>query len=244
MFETTVVESKLHPIRKGRYVTLPVSVALHVLAISGAIASSVWSVSFPTNSPSQYESFAGLRPAPVVPPEQPPVRVELPKPNPTQSTPQPVFSEPPPSNPTILTPGEIPNEIPNVEPGGGGPAEIAVGDPSAVHPGGGGGGGEIGNVTPMQVGPGRATMPEVLRRVQPIYPHMLVSVGLPGSAVVECVVGRDGVIESATVVRATHQLFGAAARDAVMPWKFLPGRLRGEPVATIFQLTVNFEVRR
>jgi TonB family protein len=96
----------------------------------------------------------------------------------------------------------------------------------------------------VQVGPGRATMPVVIKRVQPVYPKMLATINVKGSAVVECVVGRDGVIESATVVHATHVLFGEAAREAVMQWKFLPGRLGSEPVATIFQLTVTFQVQR
>jgi hypothetical protein len=28
-----------------------------------------------------------------------------------------------------------------------------------------------------------------------------------------------------------------------MQWKFLPGRLQGQPVSTIFQLTVTFQVK-
>jgi TonB family protein len=242
MFETAVVESKPHPIRKGRIATLPVSVALHALAFSGVIASSVWSVALPTNSPAQYESFNGVRTVPV-PPQEKPVRVEPAKPATQQTRPQSLFTEPQVTNPTTLTPGQIPNHIPDVKPGGGGLPEVPVGDPSLVGPGGGSNQSEIGS-GPVEVGPGRATMPVVLKRVQPVYPQLLVNVGLRGTAVVECVVGRDGVIESARVVSASHQLFGEAARNAVMQWKFLPGRLQGQNVATIFQLTVTFEVRR
>ncbi|MBI2213364.1 MAG: TonB family protein [Acidobacteria bacterium] len=243
MFETVAVESKPHPIRKGRVATLPVSIALHALAISGVIASNVWSVSFPTNSPAQYESFHGAQAVPVPPEQEQPRRVEPPQPKPEQRSQESIFTERPAQNPTTATPIGIPDTIPDVEAGGGGLPEIAVGDPSLAGPGGGesqvGSGGE-----PVAVGPGRATMPVILKRVQPIYPKMLVAVGLKGSAVVECVVGRDGAIESARVVRATHPLFGDAARDAVLQWKFLPGRLSNQPVATIFQLTVNFEVKR
>jgi len=245
MFETVVVESKPHPIRKGKMATLPVSVALHALAITGVIVSNVWSVTLPTNAPAQYEAFNGARAVPLPPPEKP-VRVDPPKPvdrQPQQQQPS-VFTEPPASNPTILTPTAVPNTTPNVEPGVGGPRELAVGDPSLVGPGGGGSASDSSDSGPVQVGPGRATMPVVLKRVQPVYPQLLVTVGLPGSAVVECVVGRDGVIESARVVHATNPLFGEAAREAVMQWKFLPGRLQGQPVATIFSLTVTFQVKR
>lgn len=244
MFETVAIESKPHPIRKGRMATLPVSVALHALAISGVIVSNVWTVSLPTNAPAQYEAFQGARTVPVPPREERPVHVDPPKPATpqTREQQQSVFTDPPAQNPTTLTPVGTPDYIPNVEPGVGGPAEVAVGDPSLVGPGGSGSGDDVDR-GPVQVGPGRATMPEVLARVQPVYPVMLVKIGLRGTATVECIVGRDGTIESARVVRATHALFGEAARDAVLQWKFRPGKLQGQPVATIFQLTVSFEVR-
>jgi TonB family protein len=244
MFETVVVESKRHPIRKGSVAVLPVSIALHALAIGGVIASSVWSVPLPTNAPAQYEAFAGVRPMPAMAVERPPVKVEPPPKGEPPKGPESIFTQQPVSNPTTLTPIAVPDTIPDVDPGGGGLPEVPVGDPSLVGPGSGGIDLGDGNGAPVEVGPGRATMPVVLKRVQPVYPKLLVSVGLRGSAVVECVVGRDGVIESARVVRATHQLFGDAARDAVMEWKFLPGRLRGDAVATVFQLTVTFEVQR
>ncbi|MFA6955012.1 MAG: energy transducer TonB [Thermoanaerobaculia bacterium] len=245
MFETVVVESRPHPIRKGRVATLPVSVALHALAITGVIVSNVWSVTLPTNAPAQYEAFQGVQAVPVPPPQERLVRVDPPKPGPQPPQQQPsVFTEPPAQNPTIITPGQIPNHIPDVPAGGGGLPEVPVGDPSLVGPGGGGSSTEVGGGGPVQVGPGSASMPVVIKRVQPVYPQLLVNIGLRGSATVECVVGRDGVIESAKVVHATNPLFGEAARDAVLQWKFVAGRLRGQPVATIFQLTVTFEVKR
>jgi len=245
MFETAVVESKLHPIRKGRVATLPVSVALHALAITGVIVSNVWSVTLPTNAPAQYEAFNGARAVPLPPPERP-VRVDPPKPvtHQTEQQDRSVFTEPTAQNPTILTPGKVPDFIPNVNAGGGGLPEVPVGDPNLVGPGGGGSSSDVGGGGPVQVGPGSASMPVVIKRVQPVYPQLLVKVGMPGSAIVECVVGRDGVIESAQVVHATNPLFGEAAREAVMQWKFLPGRLQGQPVSTIFQLTVTFQVKR
>jgi protein TonB len=242
MFETVAVESRPHPIRKGRVATLPVSVALHALAIGAVVASSVWSVSVPTSAPAQYEAFAGAQAVPVPPPQERPVRTEPQRPAQQPSQQQSVFTQPAAQNPTTLTPTEVPGTIPDVEANGGGLPEVPVGDPSLVGPGGGGGQSDDGG--PVQVGPGRATMPVVTRRVQPVYPQMLVKVGLRGSATVECIVGRDGTIESARVVHATHALFGEAARDAVLQWKFLPGRLGNQPVATIFQLTVSFDVKR
>jgi len=239
MFETVAVESRAQPIRRGRLATLPVSVALHALALSAAVLSSVWDVTLPKNAPAQFQAFGGVRPTPALPVEQP-VRAEPPKSEGPKS--QTIFSQPVPTNPTTQTPRSIPDQIPDVTAGEQGPPEIAVGGPGSPTVGEPAGGGD--QVGPVEVGPGMAMMPKVLRRVQPEYPRLLISAGLRGSAVVECVVGRDGVITSATVVTATHQLFGESARVAVMQWRFLPGRLNGEPVATIFRLTVNFDVKR
>lgn len=242
MFETVVVESRVQPIRRTRVAVLPVSVGLHGLAVTAAILSSVWSVVLPVNAPPQFESFRGIRPAPALPVERQPVKAAEPPKSDVAKPQQSVFSDPVQTNPTVPTPNSIPNEIPEVGPATSGLPEIAVAGPGSQS---GSNGTDIGGpVGPVQVGPGSATMPVVRVRVQPEYPKILVGVGVRGQAVVECVVGEDGVITSATVVSATHQLFGDSARRAVMQWKFLPGRLNGQPVATIFRLTVTFEVRR
>ena len=41
MFETTVVESKKHPIGLQKFLTLPISIALHVVVITGAIVGAI-----------------------------------------------------------------------------------------------------------------------------------------------------------------------------------------------------------
>lgn len=241
MFETVVVESRVQPIRRTRVAVLPVSLGLHGLAVTAAILSGVWGVVLPMNAPPQFESFRGMRPAPVMPAVKPPVPVNPPPKGESPKTPDSVFTQAPISNPTVQTPDSIPDTIPEVGPTGNSLPEIAVAGPgSSGSPTGSG----FGATEPIQVGPGSATMPVVRVRVQPEYPELLTKMGLRGTAIVECVVGEDGVITSATVVKATHPLFGESARNAVMQWKFLPGRLNGQTVATIFQLTVTFEVRR
>ncbi|MCM2315384.1 MAG: TonB family protein [Thermoanaerobaculia bacterium] len=241
MFETVVVESRVQPIRRTRVAVLPVSLGLHGLAVSAAILSSIWGVVLPMNAPPQFESFQGMRPAPAMPEVKPQVRVDPPPKGEPPKTPASVFTQAPISNPTVQTPEAIPDTIPEVGPAGSSLPEIAVAGPGSS---GSPTGSEFVGTEPIQVGPGSATMPVVRVRVQPEYPELLTKMGLRGTAIVECIVGEDGVITSATVVKATHPLFGESARNAVMKWKFLPGRLNGQPVATIFQLTVTFEVRR
>ena len=47
MFETTVVESRKQKFGLQKYMTLPVSIALHAIVIAGAIFGAVWNVEFP-----------------------------------------------------------------------------------------------------------------------------------------------------------------------------------------------------
>jgi len=61
MFETTVVESKKHKIGLQKYLTLPVSIGLHVIVVGGVIFGTVWNVSFPTNSPAQVAQYGCCR---------------------------------------------------------------------------------------------------------------------------------------------------------------------------------------
>ena len=53
MFETTVVESKKHKVGIQRFMTLPVSIALHVVIVAAVVIGAIWNVSFPTHSPAQ-----------------------------------------------------------------------------------------------------------------------------------------------------------------------------------------------
>ena len=58
MFETTVVESRKQKVGIQKFLTLPVSIALHVIVVAGMIVGAVWNVSFPTNSPAQVAQYS------------------------------------------------------------------------------------------------------------------------------------------------------------------------------------------
>jgi TonB family protein len=61
--------------------------------------------------------------------------------------------------------------------------------------------------------------------------------------IVECIIDKTGHIRDAHVVGSNFGAFERPALDAVQQWLFAPGTLHGEPVDTIFDLTVKFEVR-
>lgn len=246
MFETTVVESRVEHTSRTRAMTLPVSVGLHAAVISAAVLASTWSVTMPKASPPQFRPLV-LPMTPRVPlPVQPPRQPEPRQPEPQQQ----VRVDAPPAGPMIdAPPTSIPPTIPNLTPG----QETGPVDRNAPFDWTGagnerGGGSEDGDGTattgPLIPGVGGVTKPITIKRVEPNYPPLLIKAKLNGFAIVECIVEEDGRITSAQVVDTNHPLFGEAAREAVLQWKFLPGRLNGEPVPTIFNLTVKFEVRR
>ena len=67
MFETTVVESRRTKVGIEKYLTLPVSIGMHVVVILAVIVGTIWSVSFPTNSPAVVAQYA-LAVSPFLPP--------------------------------------------------------------------------------------------------------------------------------------------------------------------------------
>src|SRR5438067_7652885 len=104
MFESTVVESKKHKVGIQRYLTLPVSIALHVVIIAAVVIGAIWNVSFPTNSPAQVAQYS-MAAAPPPPPPRPP-----PPPKATPQTQQVVKVEVP-KNIQEMAPTQVPEKV-------------------------------------------------------------------------------------------------------------------------------------
>ena len=54
--------------------------------------------------------------------------------------------------------------------------------------------------------------------------------------------GRHGNVDTVKVIKGLPAGLSESAMTAVRRWKFRPGTLNGRPVATIFNLTVNFKL--
>ena len=57
--------------------------------------------------------------------------------------------------------------------------------------------------------------------------------------ILEAIVGTDGSVKSAQVLRG-HPLLDEAAVDAVQQWRYTPTLLNGVPVDVVMTVTVNF----
>src|SRR5260370_37526978 len=71
MFETVVPETVEIRSRRLLYATLPLSIAVHILALGGLALTTLWNIAFPTESPPLAPPYS-LSPTPPPPPPPPP----------------------------------------------------------------------------------------------------------------------------------------------------------------------------
>ena len=96
---------------------------------------------------------------------------------------------------------------------------------------------------PRRVG-GEVKPPVVIHRVQPVYAGTAQKGHIEGIVIVEVIVGRDGNVNDARVIKPLPFGLSEAALEAVKKWKFRPGTLRGRPVEVIYNVTVTFPPAR
>jgi len=88
------------------------------------------------------------------------------------------------------------------------------------------------------------TMPQVVSQREPIYPYRAREKNLTGMVLVNFLVTREGRVEQASVVQSNPpEVFEEAALQAVSSWRFKPGMLDREPVATWISMPIKFEIK-
>lgn len=94
--------------------------------------------------------------------------------------------------------------------------------------------------TPRRVRPSVQSEAQLLKKVEPIYPHIAVLTGKQGDVKLHAFIAKDGSIESLTVISGDPLLVNAAV-DAVKQWRYRPYLLNGEPVEVETFITVSFK---
>jgi protein TonB len=94
---------------------------------------------------------------------------------------------------------------------------------------------------PVRVG-GQIKPPTQLKRVNPVYPPIAQSARVQGVVIIEAIIGPDGTVTEAKVLRSIP-LLDAAALEAVKQWQYSPTLLNGVPVPVIMTVTVNFTLQ-
>jgi len=81
--------------------------------------------------------------------------------------------------------------------------------------------------------------PTKVRNVAPTYPADALAARVAGVVIIEAVIGEDGKVRDARVLRSIPML-DQAALDAVRQWEFTPTLLNGVPVPVVMTVTTNF----
>ena len=94
---------------------------------------------------------------------------------------------------------------------------------------------------PVRIG-GQISAPELLQRVEPVYPEIAVMAKVTGTVILEAVVATDGRVEAVKVLRPVRFLEQAAV-DAVKQWRYKPLILNGLPTPFVLTVTLTFSIR-
>jgi protein TonB len=90
---------------------------------------------------------------------------------------------------------------------------------------------------------GNVKPPDRIVNVRPEYPPMAIAARVSGSVTIEAIIGTDGRVRDARVLRSIALLDDAALK-AVRQWRYTPTLLNGVPVAVIMTVTVTFTLDR
>ncbi len=87
-----------------------------------------------------------------------------------------------------------------------------------------------------------AENPKLLQRVQPEYPEMARMAQLQGTVIVKVLVGPDGTVLDAQVVKSVNPTLDQSALAAARRTKWIPGKQRNIPVKAWMALPFNFKL--
>ena len=257
MFETVSPETFRPRSRRLFYESLPVSIALHGVAILGVILVTTWKVEFPLQTPRMLQLYS-LEQLPTPPPPPPPAAppktvasteiVRMPEnvaPTIIPDTIIPVTDTPPP------VVAEFPEEgvVGGVE--GGIAGGIVGGSPFGIE------GGELGGVEGGTIGAivsEAAADTVVVRRDMPLptapmsmvfpkYPENARVRGWEDIVVVRYTIGKNGRVRDVVVLNTPERdMFREITLKAIRNWRFKPHKVDGIPQEIVHELTVYFKL--
>lgn len=94
---------------------------------------------------------------------------------------------------------------------------------------------------PVRIGNGLKP-PVRIKDVAPVYPEIARDARVQGVVILEAMIGVDGRVTQARVLRSVP-LLDQAAVNAVQSWEYTPTLLNGQPVPVIMTVTVQFQLQ-
>lgn len=85
-------------------------------------------------------------------------------------------------------------------------------------------------------------VPSPKYQANPVYPFEMRRAGVNGEVTVAFIVGSSGDVVEAYAVKSTQREFEVPAVQAVMKWKFRPGRKGGRAVNTKMSIPIVFNI--
>ena len=97
----------------------------------------------------------------------------------------------------------------------------------------------------FHIGDGGVTSPSVKKQVRPQYTKAAMKAHIQGVVLVEAVVGTNGLVTSATVVKSLDKKKGLdeQALKAAKLWEFIPGTKDGVPVPVMVFIELTFTLK-
>ena len=222
-------------LRSRRWYSLPLSILAHALVIAAAVIVPLMAADALPMPPSMMAFLAAAAPPPPPPPPAP-----MASPAGRHTTPAVNPDAPPTEAPVGINPerGLEPEAAAGKGVEGGLPdgvqGSILSGLPEAPPP-------PSAPTPPIRVSVG-IRQPTKIRDAQPIYPMIAQAARVQGLVILEAIVGVDGRVTEARVLRSIP-LLDQAALDAVRQWVYTPTLLNGVPVPIVMTVTVTFTLR-
>jgi len=85
--------------------------------------------------------------------------------------------------------------------------------------------------------------PKPIKKVDPVYPEVARKAGVTGAVILEVTTDKKGNVEKVVVLKSQSSMLNQAAVDAVKQWEFEPFYSKGEPVYSVFTITVLFKLK-
>ena len=225
-------------IQKFMMVGLAISVGIHVFAI-GSYHFAIYLATRGEAAPTRviYLDPSNLGPPPTLSGEEVAPALRIAQPKLAAAIPKPVAAEVAPEEPQIKTQQELADML-----------NSRVDSLAAL--GGRGENIQIRGEIPREEIPDAGVFipyeqpPQLVKRVQPIYPEMARQAAVGGKVVVQFYVDKKGDVKKTKVIKAEPQGLGfeEAATEAVMQWKFTPALQREYPVGVWVAQTISFTV--
>ncbi|HOZ22000.1 MAG TPA: energy transducer TonB [bacterium] len=84
--------------------------------------------------------------------------------------------------------------------------------------------------------------PQVIRRIEPVYPELARKAGLEGTVWVKLWVDKEGKVKDVVILKSASEIFNQPAIDAAKQWIFTPAMMKTGPVSVWISLSFNFKL--